>query len=100
MRSPNKPFKPPWHLILKGAVREIAVPEPRDKEHPPITIQQADNQHGHAAKEEMSIPEAGTEIIEYPHEADDPEQIDNEKTALVDDILEADLFPHSRFIFF
>jgi hypothetical protein len=98
--GPNEPFKPPWHLVLKGAVREIAVPESRDEEHPPVTIQQADHQHGNAAIEPMWITEAGKKLIKYPREADNSEQIDDEKAALVDDIFEADLFPDSQFVFF
>jgi hypothetical protein len=99
-RLSNKPLKPPRHLVLEGAVREVAVPESRDEKHPPVTIQQADNQHGRAAKEPVSIPETGQELIEHPPETDDAEQINNEKAALVDDILDANLFPDFQFVFF
>jgi len=81
-------------------VGEIAVPESRDEEHPPISIQQADNQHGNAAEEPMSIAEADEDLVDDPPDADNPEQIDDEKAALVENILEADLFPHSRFVNF
>jgi hypothetical protein len=98
--SPNEPLKPTWHLILKRAVREIAVPESRDEKHPPVTIQQADNQHGNAAKEPMPVSEAGQELVADPSETDNPKQIDDEKAALVEDILEVDPLPYSQFVFF
>ena len=98
--SPNQPFEPPWHLVLEGAVREIPVPESCNEEHSPVTIEQADSQHGQATKEPVTILDAGQQLVADPHEADDPEQIDNEKAALVDDILDANLFPNSQFVFF
>ncbi len=97
---PNKPFKPVRHLVLKGTMRKIAVPESGDKEHAPITIHQADHQHRNAAKEPVLIPETGSKLVEYPRQADNPEQINDKKAALVEDILDADLLPHSQFIFF
>jgi hypothetical protein len=81
-------------------MREVAVAESGDEEHPPITIEQADYQHGHATKEPLSILEASEQLVADPYETNDPEQIDNEKTALVDDILDADLFPCFQFVFF
>ena len=98
--SPNEPLQPTWHLVLKCPVREIAVPESRDEEHPPVTIEQADRQHRQAGEEPMPVSEAGQQLVADPPEADDPKQIDDEKAALVEDILEVDLFPDSQFVFF
>ena len=71
-----------------------------DEEHPPVTIHQADQQHGEAAKEAMPVPETGQEFAKDPAEADQTEQIDDEEPAFVDNILEADLFPNPQLVFF
>jgi hypothetical protein len=100
MWTPNQPFEPSGNLILKGAMREIAVPKPRNEEHPPVAVQQADNQHRNATEELMSIPKPGAQLIDYPSQADYPKQIDDEKAALVEDVLEADFFTCFQFIMF
>jgi hypothetical protein len=48
----------------------------------------------------MPVAQASQQLIADPKETDNPEQIYEEKTALVDDVREADLFSDFQFILF
>ncbi len=41
----------------------LECPESRDEKHAPVTIQQTDNQHRHAAKEPVAIAEACKQLV-------------------------------------
>ena len=74
--------------------------ESGDEKHAPVTVQQADGEHGQAAVESVPMVKTGKEFAKNPGDADDSQEIDDEKAALVEDVLEVHLFPDFRLVVF